>query len=49
MGYGSAASVVNAWLGSAGHRANIEGNATRTGVSAVRSSDGVWYYTQVFY
>ncbi len=49
MGYGSAAAVVSAWLGSAGHRANIEGNATRTGVSAVRSSDGVWYYTQVFY
>jgi len=49
MGYGSAEAVVNAWLGSAGHRMNIEGNATRTGVSAVRSSDGVWYYTQVFY
>jgi len=49
MGYGSAAAVVSAWLGSAGHRANIEGNATRTGVSAVRSGDGVWYYTQVFY
>ena len=49
MGYVSAESVVSAWLGSAGHRANIEGNATRTGVSAVKSSDGVWYYTQVFY
>jgi uncharacterized protein YkwD len=49
MGYGSAAAVVNAWLGSAGHRANIEGNSTRTGVSAVKSSGGVWYYTQVFY
>jgi uncharacterized protein YkwD len=49
MGYPSAASVVSAWLGSAGHRANIEGNSTRTGVSAVKSSDGVWYYTQVFY
>jgi len=49
MGYGSAAAVVSAWLGSAGHRANIEGNATRTGVSSVRSSDGVWYYTQLFY
>jgi uncharacterized protein YkwD len=49
MGYGSAESVVNAWLNSAGHRANIEGNFTRTGVSAVKSSDGVWYYTQVFY
>jgi len=48
-GYGSAAAVVNGWLGSAGHRANIEGNSTRTGVSAVKSGDGVWYYTQVFY
>ena len=49
MGYPSAASVVSAWLGSAGHRANIEGNSTRTGVSAVKSSDGAWYYTQLFY
>jgi uncharacterized protein YkwD len=49
MGYGSAESVVGAWLSSSGHRANIEGNSTRTGISAVKSSDGVWYYTQVFY
>ncbi len=49
MGYGSAAAVVNAWLGSAGHRANIEGSATRTGISAVKSSGGTWYYTQMFY
>ena len=49
MGYPSAAAVVNAWLGSAGHRANIEGSATRTGISAVKSSGGVWYYTQIFY
>jgi len=48
-GYGSAAAVVNGWLGSAGHRANIEGNSMRTGVSAVKSGDGVWYYTQIFY
>jgi uncharacterized protein YkwD len=49
MGYGSAESAVNAWLNSSGHRANIEGTSTRTGVSAVKSSGGVWYYTQVFY
>jgi len=49
MGYPSAAAVVNAWLGSAGHRANIEGSATRTGISAVKSGGGVWYYTQIFY
>jgi len=49
MGYSSAATVVNAWLGSAGHRANIEGNSTRTGISAVQTSTGTWYYTQIFY
>jgi uncharacterized protein YkwD len=49
MGYNSAAAVVNAWLGSAGHRANIEGNSTRTGISAVQTSTGTWYYTQIFY
>ena len=49
MGFSSAASVVNGWLNSPGHRANIEGNATRTGVSAVKSSGGAWYFTQEFY
>jgi uncharacterized protein YkwD len=49
MGYNSAAAVVNAWLGSAGHRANIEGSSTRTGISAVQTSTGTWYYTQIFY
>jgi uncharacterized protein YkwD len=49
MGYKSAAAVVNAWLGSSGHRANIEGNSTRTGISAVQTSTGTWYYTQIFY
>jgi uncharacterized protein YkwD len=49
MGYSSAAAVVNGWLSSSGHRANIEGNYTRTGLSAVRSGSGTWYYTQIFY
>jgi uncharacterized protein YkwD len=49
MGYSSASAVVSGWLGSPGHRANIEGNATRTGISAVRSASGTWYYTQIFY
>ena len=50
MGYNSAAAVVNAWLGSTGHRANIEGNSTRTGISAVQTEHGgTWYYTQIFY
>ena len=49
MGYTSAAAVVSGWLGSSGHRANIESSATRTGISAVRSGSGAWYYTQIFY
>jgi len=49
MGYTSAAAVVSGWLSSSGHRANIEGNAARTGISAVRSGSGTWYYTQIFY
>lgn len=49
MGYTSAAAVVSGWLGSSGHRANIESGATRTGISAVRSGSGTWYYTQIFY
>jgi uncharacterized protein YkwD len=49
MAFNSPSAVFNAWLGSAGHRANIESNATRTGISAVQSKLGVWYYTQIFY
>lgn len=49
MGYASAAAVVGGWLSSSGHRANIESSATRTGISAVRSGSGAWYYTQIFY
>jgi uncharacterized protein YkwD len=49
MGYSSAESVVAGWLTSPVHRTNIEGSVTRTGVSAVQSSAGVWYYTQIFY
>jgi uncharacterized protein YkwD len=49
MGYPSAAAVVSGWLSSSGHRANIESSATRTGISAVRSGSGTWYYTQIFY
>jgi uncharacterized protein YkwD len=44
----SAQRVVNGWLGSSGHRANIEGNFTLTGISAVKNSSGKYYYTQFF-
>ena len=41
--------VVNMWLNSPGHRANIESTqATHSAVSAVKNSNGTWYYTQIF-
>lgn len=48
-GYTSAESVMNAWLNSDGHRANIEGNFTHIGIAAVRNAQGRLYYTQLFY
>ncbi len=48
MGYQTAEDVVAGWLDSSGHKDNIEGNYTHTGLSAVLNSDGVYYYTQIF-
>lgn len=49
-GQPTAQSVVNAWLGSSGHRANIENRAyNRTGIGVVQNSRGTKYYTQIFY
>ncbi|MHA1540128.1 MAG: inverse autotransporter beta domain-containing protein [Alphaproteobacteria bacterium] len=48
MGYTSAASVVAGWAASPGHRANMLGTFTLTGLAAVKSSGGTWYYTQIF-
>jgi uncharacterized protein YkwD len=48
-GQGSAVEVVESWLGSIGHKKNIEGNYSMTGLSAIKSSDGKWYYTQIFF
>ena len=48
-GYSTAASVVQAWLNSAGHKANIENSTYRsTGVGAAASSSGVVYWSQEF-
>ena len=48
-GNGTADEIVKSWLESVGHRANIEGDFNLTGLSAVKASDGNWYYTQIFY
>lgn len=43
-----AGAVVARWLGSAGHRAAIEGSYTTTGIGAARDSDQAFYFTQIF-
>ncbi|MFK7782713.1 CAP domain-containing protein [Psychroserpens sp.] len=46
--FSSAQSVVNAWLNSEGHRANIEGDFTDFDVSAEKNNEGKWYFTNIF-
>ena len=49
FGYRSGADVVNAWMKSAGHRANLLNCATTmVGVGAVYATNGNPYYTQDF-
>lgn len=47
-GYSSAQAVVNAWLNSESHRANLEGDYTDFDISAEQNSEGRWYYTNMF-
>ncbi|MDN5204988.1 CAP domain-containing protein [Fulvivirgaceae bacterium BMA10] len=47
-GYPDAASVVNGWLNSPGHKRNIEGDYNLTGIGTAKSKDGQLYYTQIF-
>ena len=47
-GYSTAQSVMNAWMNSPGHRANIlNGRFTQIGIG-VYQSNGVYYWTQEF-
>ncbi len=49
-GQRSAASVMESWLNSKeGHKENIEGNFTHIGISAIKNSQGKYFYTQLFY
>ncbi|WP_248722863.1 CAP domain-containing protein [Seonamhaeicola sp. ML3] len=47
-GYSSARTVVNAWLKSDAHRANIEGDFSYCDVSAEKNEKGRWYFTNIF-
>lgn len=40
--------IVQGWIGSAGHRRNIEGAYSLTGIGVVRTATGVHYATQIF-
>ncbi len=49
LGYPNAESVVEGWMTSKGHRANIlNSNVVETGIAIARSSAGGLYYCQVF-
>ena len=45
---GSPARVVDNWLQSPGHKKNIEGDYTLTGIGLAKAADGQVYYTQIF-
>ncbi len=40
--------VTKDWYGSAGHKRNLLGNYTLTGIGVERASDGYLYFTQIF-
>lgn len=47
-GYMSAEQVVKGWLRSPGHKKNIEGKFTLTGVGVAKGRDQTFFFTQVF-
>ena len=48
-GYQDASSVMNGWLNSTGHKANIEGDFTHLGLAAIKNTQGKYYFTQLFF
>ena len=47
-GQETAREIVDGWLNSPGHKKNIEGNFTLTGIGYARNKKGVIYITQIF-
>ena len=48
-GYATSESVMEGWLNSSGHKANIEGDYTHIGIAAVKAEGGGFYYMQLFF
>lgn len=46
--HGKVSWVVQNWMNSEGHKKNILGNYTHTGISVQKNVDGIDYYTQIF-
>tara|TARA_R110002049_G_scaffold306800_3_gene505865 strand:+ start:8464 stop:8931 length:468 start_codon:yes stop_codon:yes gene_type:complete len=47
--YTSANEAIINWLLSDGHKQNIEGDYTHTGISVMKKPEGNYYFTQLFY
>ncbi len=47
-GYSTAENVVNAWINSPGHKANMEGDFTDFDISAEQNNEGRWFFTNIF-
>lgn len=48
FGFSSPQAAMNAWIASAGHKANLEGDYTHYGISIRIDNDGRKYYTNMF-
>lgn len=46
--YSTSQAVLQAWINSAAHRANIEGDYTHFGISISENANGQKYYTNIF-
>lgn len=49
FGYANGKTVMDAWLKSPGHKANIEGDFVYIGIAVLKDANGAYYYTQLFY
>ena len=48
LGQESAQEIVDDWINSSAHKANMDGDYTHTGVGIAEDSNGVKYFTQIF-
>ncbi|WP_010178581.1 CAP domain-containing protein [Aquimarina agarilytica] len=49
FGYRTAKAVVDGWIGSEGHRKNLEGDFTKSGIGTIANDQGVLYFTHILF